>query len=49
MIPDIKLAKKFENALKIILIEKIGEFDLKNSINSKNNKPTLGDLVKIKK
>jgi putative transcription factor len=46
MIPDIKLAKKFENALKITLIEKIGEFDLKDSVNSKNNKPTLGDFIK---
>ncbi|MDR2829476.1 MAG: multiprotein bridging factor aMBF1 [Methanobrevibacter sp.] len=49
MIPDIKLAKKFEKALKIILIEKIGEFDLKENLKSDDNEPTLGDIVKIKK
>jgi len=49
MIPDIKLAKKFEKALKITLIEAIGEFDLKKDLKSDDVKPTLGDIVKIKK
>ncbi|MDR2623989.1 MAG: multiprotein bridging factor aMBF1 [Methanobrevibacter sp.] len=49
MIPDIKLAKKFEKILKVTLIEKIGEFDLKDNLKSVNSEPTLGDVVKIKK
>ncbi|MDR3222767.1 MAG: multiprotein bridging factor aMBF1 [Methanobrevibacter sp.] len=49
MIPDIKLARKFEKALKITLIEAIGKFDLKESLKADDIKPTLGDIVKIKK
>ncbi|GAA5819887.1 MAG: TIGR00270 family protein [Methanobrevibacter sp. CfCl-M3] len=49
MIPDIHLVKKFEKALKITLIEKIAEFDLKENLKSDKGEPTLGDIVKIKK
>ncbi|MDR1820120.1 MAG: multiprotein bridging factor aMBF1 [Methanobrevibacter sp.] len=49
MIPDIRLAKKFEKALKITLIEKIAEFDLKENLKSDNGEHTVGDIVKIKK
>lgn len=49
MVPDIKLAKKFEKALKITLIETIGEFDLKENLKLDDDEPTLGDIVKIKK
>jgi putative transcription factor len=49
MVPDIKLAKKLENTLKISLIEKLGDFDLETFKNSSVNSPTLGDIVKIKK
>jgi putative transcription factor len=49
MIPDLKLAKKFENSLKIKLIEKIDEFNMDDFKNNLNKTPTLGDIVKIKK
>jgi putative transcription factor len=49
MEPDIKLARKFEKALNITLIESIGEFDLDQLKSSGNRGPTLGDIVKIKK
>ena len=49
MVPDIRLAKKLENILKITLIEKIDDIDLEAFKNSSSNGPTLGDIVKIKK
>ena len=49
MVPDIKLAKKLENTLKIILIEKFDDIDLESFKSSSSNGPTLGDIVKIKK
>ena len=49
MVPDIKLAKKLENTLKVILIEKLDDFDLETLRKSSSNGPTLGDIVKIKK
>jgi len=49
MVPDIRLAKKLENILKITLIEKFEDFDLEAFKNSSSNGPTLGDIVKIKK
>ena len=49
MVPDIKLAKKLENTLKITLIEKLDDFDLETLQKSSSSGPTLGDIVKIKK
>ena len=49
MVPDIKLAKKLENILKITLIEKLEDLDLETFKKSSSNGPTLGDIVKIKK
>ncbi|KZX13503.1 multiprotein bridging factor aMBF1 [Methanobrevibacter filiformis] len=49
MIPDLKLAKKLENILKIDLIEKVNDFDLESMKNNMSSTPTLGDIVKIKK
>ena len=49
MVPDIKLAKKLENILKITLIEKFDDIDLESFKKSSSNGPTLGDIVKIKK
>ncbi|MDR2967879.1 MAG: multiprotein bridging factor aMBF1 [Methanobacteriaceae archaeon] len=49
MVPDIKLAKKLENILKITLIEKLDDIDLESFQKSSSNGPTLGDIVKIKK
>jgi len=49
MVPDLKLAKKLENILKIILIEKFDDIDLESFKNSSTNGPTLGDIVRIKK
>ncbi|KZX16245.1 transcription factor [Methanobrevibacter cuticularis] len=49
MVPDLKLAKKFEKALKIELIEKINDIDLENFKSNSSKVPTLGDIVKIKK
>lgn len=49
MVPDIKLAKKLENTLKIKLIEKLETVDLETFKKSSANGPTLGDIVKIKK
>lgn len=49
MIPDIKLTKKLENALNIILIENVEELDLSQYINNSSQGRTLGNVVKIKK
>ena len=49
MVPDLRLAKKLENILKITLIEKLEEIELEAFSKSSTNGPTLGDIVKIKK
>lgn len=49
MVPDIKLAKKLEKALNIILIEKISNMELEDFKNKSSGGPTLGDIVKIKR
>lgn len=49
MVPDLKLAKKLENILKITLIEKLEDLDLESFKKSSSSGPTLGDIVKIKK
>jgi len=49
MVPDLKLAKKFEKTLNITLIEKIADMDLEDFKNMSSGGPTLGDIVKIKK
>lgn len=47
LIPDLKLAKKLENALKIRLVETYKQEYNKN-LNFKSKSLTIGDLVKIK-
>lgn len=49
MDPDLKLAKKLEKALNIILFEKISDMELKDFENRAFGGSTLGDIVKIRK
>ena len=49
MTPDNKLTKKLENALDIILLEKIDSVDLNEFINSQTGERTLGNIMKIKR
>lgn len=49
MTPDIKLAKKFEKALNITLIEKMETLDLESFRNIAQGQNTLASVVKIKK
>ena len=49
MTPDIKLTKKFEDALDIKLLENVSEVDLNQFINNSSSERTLGNIMKIKR
>ena len=49
MTPDIKLTKKFEDALDIKLLENVSEVDLNQYINNSSGERTLGNIMKIKR
>ncbi|HML05105.1 MAG TPA: multiprotein bridging factor aMBF1 [Methanobacterium sp.] len=49
MIPDIKLAKKLERTLHIILIEKIEDNRTEDMSSSSSRGATIGDIARIKR
>jgi len=49
MIPDIKLAKKLENSLKISIVEKIEDTQSEEFKASNIRGSTIGDIARIKK
>ncbi len=49
MVPDIKLAKKFERILKVILLEKTSDVSEEDFGPSKIKGATIGDIAKIKR
>lgn len=49
MTPDTKLTKKLEKALNITLLEKTGNVDLNEFINTSTGERTLGSIMKIKR
>ena len=49
MVPDIKLAKKFERILKITLLEKTSDVSEEDFGPSKIKGATIGDIAKIKR
>ncbi|MCE5214291.1 MAG: multiprotein bridging factor aMBF1 [Methanobacterium sp.] len=49
MIPDIKLARKLENALNIQLLDKIEDEQPEENISSRKGGTTIGDIAHIKR
>lgn len=49
MIPDLKLARKLEQILKVTLLEKTEEASIEDQRGSSVRGATIGDIVKIKK
>lgn len=49
MIPDIKLSRKLEKILNIVIVDKIDDEQLEDTVRSKIGGTTIGDIAQIKK
>lgn len=49
MVPDLKLARKIERIMKVVLIEKSDDISTDDSVRSNIKGATIGDIARIKK